>query len=77
AVSIGLLALGQLWLPIAPAIIMIGLSYPLWSWRRLSHVSRYLDREAARMMGGERPARQKQGMEYVARQVERVRGLIH
>lgn len=77
AASVGLLAIGQLWLPTAPAIIMIALSYPLWSWRRLSHVSRYLDREAARMTGGDLPADQRQGMEYVARQVDRVRGLIH
>ncbi len=84
--SAGMLAWGQLWMPIAPAIIMIVLSYPLWSWRRLSHVSRYLDREAARMMGeGHGPQMQADheqhrleggGMEYVARQVERMRGLI-
>jgi CHASE2 domain-containing sensor protein/signal transduction histidine kinase len=75
-ISASLLAWGHLWMPIAPAIIMIVLSYPLWSWRRLSHVSRYLDKEAARMMGGGDAAVQHRGMEYVARQVERVRGLI-
>ncbi len=75
-ISAGLLAWGHLWMPIAPAIIMIVLSYPLWSWRRLSHVSRYLDKEAARMMDGGDAAIQHRGMEYIARQVERVRGLI-
>ncbi|WP_299196750.1 CHASE2 and HATPase_c domain-containing protein [uncultured Erythrobacter sp.] len=76
ATSIGLLALGQLWLPVAPAIIVILLAYPLWSWRRLTRVSRYLNREAKRMRG-DRPAQAYGGMEYVARQVERMRGLIH
>ncbi|BDI59888.1 CHASE2 domain-containing protein [Qipengyuania nanhaisediminis] len=76
ASALALLALGQLWLPVAPAIVVILLAYPVWSWRRLSHVSRYLDREAARMRG-DRPQGQHGGMEYVARQVARVRGLIH
>lgn len=73
----GLLAFGSLWLPVLPAIIMIVLAYPLWSWRRLSHVSRYLDREATRIMGSHGVVARDQGLEYVARQVERVRGLIH
>ncbi len=84
AICLSLLTLAHIWLPVAPVVIMIGLAYPLWSWRRLSHVSRYLDREAARMMrgnesvshGGNSGRRKIQGMEYVARQVERVRGLI-
>ena len=89
ALSLLSLTLAHIWLPFAPVVIMIGLAYPLWSWRRLSHVSRYLDREAARMMrrdetaqqhsaiGGAKKQRAAQGMEYVARQVEQVRGLIH
>ncbi|MEP3422473.1 MAG: CHASE2 domain-containing protein [Erythrobacter sp.] len=82
AISLSLMAFAHIWLPVASIIIMIILAYPLWSWRRLSHVSRYLDREAARMIGGEAVLDHKgttdnQGMEYVARQVNRVRGLIH
>ena len=76
ATSIGLLALGRMWLPVAPAIIMIMLAYPLWSWRRLTRVSRYLNREA-KQMRGDKPAQKYGGMEYIARQVERMRGLIH
>ena len=33
------------WLPIAPAFAAILIAYPLWGWRRLSTVSRFLDRE--------------------------------
>ncbi len=76
AVSAGLLAVGSLWLPVLPAVTMIVLAYPLWSWRRLSHVSRYLDREADRMIGNQQRIEADQGMEYVARQVRRVRSLI-
>ena len=87
ALSLFSLTLAHIWIPVAPAVIMIALAYPLWSWRRLSHVSRYLDREAARMMRTDPAAthegkhqgkhKGKEGMEYVARQVERVRGLIN
>ncbi len=77
ATSISMLALGWLWLPVVPAIIVIALAYPLWSWRRLNHVSRYLDREAARLVRTNEAVEQGRGMEYVARQVDRVRGLIH
>ncbi len=77
ATSISMLAIGWLWLPVVPAIIVIALAYPLWSWRRLSHVSRYLDREAARLVRSNEAVEQGRGMEYVARQVDRVRGLIH
>ncbi|MEO9492569.1 MAG: CHASE2 domain-containing protein, partial [Marinomonas sp.] len=31
------------WLPIAPALAAILIAYPLWGWRRLSTVSRFLD----------------------------------
>ena len=35
------------WLPVAPALAAILIAYPLWGWRRLSTVSRFLDREVA------------------------------
>lgn len=77
AISAALLVMGNIWLPSAPAIIVIALAYPLWSWRRLGHVSRYLDSEAVRMIGSAAPPAGHRGMEYVARQVERISGLIH
>lgn len=76
AISAAMLALAQMWMPVASAVILILLSYPLWSWRRLSHVSRYLDKEAARMIGDAGGAHGRPGMEYIAHQVERVSGLI-
>ncbi|MFU7527010.1 CHASE2 domain-containing protein [Qipengyuania sp. ASV99] len=77
AISAALLVWARIWLPAAPAIIMIVLAYPLWSWRRLGHVSRYLDSEALRMMGSSAAPEGHRGMEYLARQVQRISGLIH
>ena len=74
--SLGLLTLRQMWLPVVPAIVIIVLAYPLWSWRRLTLVSRYLDREASRLMGPDAQFTQQRGMEYVAQKVSRVKGLI-
>lgn len=48
-VSAGLLWLFQLWLPPAVAVLMIAVSYPLWSWRRLEHAMRFLDTELERL----------------------------
>jgi CHASE2 domain-containing sensor protein/nitrogen-specific signal transduction histidine kinase len=35
----------DVWLPVAPALAAILIAYPLWGWRRLATVSRFLDRE--------------------------------
>lgn len=37
------------WLPVAPALAAILIAYPLWGWRRLATVSRFLDREVDAM----------------------------
>ncbi|MEP5624998.1 MAG: ATP-binding protein, partial [Hyphomicrobiales bacterium] len=37
----------DIWLPVAPALAAILIAYPLWGWRRLATVSRFLDREVA------------------------------
>ena len=47
--SAALLWLFQLWLPPAVAGLMIAISYPLWSWRRLEHAMRFLDAELERL----------------------------
>ncbi len=44
-----LLWLFHLWLPPAVAGLMIAISYPLWSWRRLEHAMRFLDTELERL----------------------------
>lgn len=74
--SLGLLSTMQIWFPIGAAVIMIMVSYPLWSWRRLNHVSQYLDREASRLIGPGAQIERDHGMEYVARQTSRLRGLV-
>lgn len=74
--SLGLLALGRLWLPPASIVLAIMLAYPLWSWRRLSHASRYLDREAARLTGGLATPGEARGLDFVTQQIEQLRGLI-
>ncbi len=50
-VSSGLLFLHQIWFPPAVALLVVTLSYPLWSWRRLELTVRYLDRELDRLQG--------------------------
>lgn len=37
------------WLPVAPALAAILIAYPLWGWRRLATVSRFLEREVDAM----------------------------
>ena len=76
SISIGALAFARVWIPVVPAIVIIVLAYPLWSWRRLTLVSHYLDREAERLMGPSAAIERDRGMDYVAQKVSRVRGLI-
>jgi CHASE2 domain-containing sensor protein/signal transduction histidine kinase len=74
--SLSLLAGVRLWLAPASITIAIMLAYPLWSWRRLSHASRYLDREAARLTGESVVRGEVSGLDYVTHQIEKLRGLI-
>jgi len=39
----------QLWFPMASALAVLALSYPLWSWQQLAYAMRYLRRELARL----------------------------
>ena len=48
-VSILVFRLGQLWLSPMLAIVIIALSYPLWSWRKLEATQRYFDQELTRL----------------------------
>ena len=52
AASVGSVGLGWVWSPL-PYIVPALLAYPLWSWRRLEHAVRVLDREI-RALAGER-----------------------
>ncbi|WP_379553607.1 CHASE2 domain-containing protein [Qipengyuania sp. DGS5-3] len=79
AFSCGLLIFGGLWLPVVSAIFGIAIAYPLWGWRRLASVSRFLEHEAYSLdevvkgRGDPSPA---SGFDPIAQQVSRVRGLI-
>lgn len=44
-----LLWLLHIWLPPAVALLMVVISYPLWSWRRLEHAMRFLNAELQRL----------------------------
>ena len=57
-------------------LLVILLAYPLWSWRRLTAVSLYLDREAERLVGPGKPIGDLEGVDFIARQVSRVRQLV-
>lgn len=41
--------LTHLWLPLAPALFIIALSYPLWSWQQLAQALHYMKRELLRL----------------------------
>ena len=62
AASAALLAYGQLWFPPAAVALMLVVAYPLWSWRRLEAVVRFLgnqfeqlEREPAVVPGASEP----------------------
>lgn len=76
AVSLALVPLAGRWLPIGSLMFVILLAYPLWSWRRLTAVSNYLDREA-RQLEGKEASGDLEGVDFIARQVSRMRRLVH
>lgn len=49
ASSAVLLFVGHLWLPPAATLIVLVIAQPLWTWRRLSGVSRYMIEELSRL----------------------------
>lgn len=67
-----------IWVPVAPALLSILVAYPLWGWRRLSSVSRFLEGEAVRMVGIHKMKNSpdQSGFDTVARQVTLVKSLI-
>nr|WP_281501140.1 CHASE2 domain-containing protein [Erythrobacter sp. F6033] len=68
---------GNVWVATGPAILAIILAYPLWAWRRLATVSRFLETEANTLRSAtDDPARREgEGFDVVARQVSRVKML--
>lgn len=75
-VSISLVSINGRWLPVGSLALVILLAYPLWSWRRLTAVSNYLDREARRLDSAA-GVDDQEGVDFIARQVSRMRRLVH
>jgi len=61
----------NIWLPVGGALLAIVISYPLWGWRRLASVSRFLESEAAELRGlASLPnSENSEGFDVVAQQV--------
>lgn len=86
ATSAVLLFFGRLWLPPVATLLVLATAQPLWTWRRLSGVSRYMIEELSRLTADPdlvaAPRRAGLTDDHVAKQidlmretVERVRGL--
>lgn len=76
ALSVALVTAGQMWLAPGAALIVLVLAYPLWSWRRLSGLDRYIEGEIA-WLGDIAPARPAQGgLDFLARQTGKFQHLI-
>lgn len=78
AFSVVLLVAFCFWLPPGPAIVAVGVAYPLWSWRRLTAVSAYLVERADRLaISLEAPAGKDQsGLDDLARQISKLDFLV-
>jgi len=65
------LILSNLWLPVGGALLAIVISYPIWGWRRLASVSRFLESEAAnlRELANLPRSQSAEGFDVVAQQV--------
>ena len=74
--SLALAAQFRLWLPPGPVLLALVLAYPLWGWRRLDAVGRYLAAKAGRLAPAGSPTRATDGFDAVARAVGRLDFLI-
>lgn len=76
ALSVILVMAGKMWFAPGAALVMIVLAYPLWSWRRLSGLSRYIEGEIA-WLGDGAPARPADGgLDFLARLTSKFQHLI-
>jgi CHASE2 domain-containing sensor protein/signal transduction histidine kinase len=76
ATSALLVPLARVWIAPGAALLAAGLAYPLWSWRRLTVVSGYLDHETQRLMSATGDMTLGRGAGSIARQVDRMRQLV-
>ncbi len=65
------------WLPVAPALLAMVLAYPFWGWRRLSAISRQLERQAGQLLDNSSFKKEKniEGFDIVARHFAMVKSL--
>lgn len=77
AVSFASLMLFNVWVQVGGALLAIIISYPLWGWRRLLSVSRFLQSEAAllKKVADNPQVKSNDGFDLVARQVAQVKRL--
>ena len=61
----------NIWLPIGGALLAVVIAYPLWGWRRLASVSRFLESDAAnlRELASIPKTQAAEGFDVVAQQV--------
>ena len=64
------------WLPPGPVLLALVLAYPLWGWRRLDAVGRFLAAKAGRLAPAAPPDNDAEGFDAVARAVGRLDFLI-
>lgn len=76
-VSFASLMLFNIWLQVGGALLAIIISYPLWGWRRLLSVSRFLQSEAAllKRVADNPQVKSNDGFDLIARQVAQVKRL--
>ena len=76
AAAIAFVPLAGAWIAPGVALLAIVLAYPLWSWRRLTSVSAYLEEEATFLRADGDQRADVEGFDQIARQVARMRGLV-
>ncbi|WP_340589199.1 CHASE2 domain-containing protein [Erythrobacter alti] len=65
------------WVAPGVALLAVVLAYPIWSWRRLTSVSAYLEEEAAFLRPEGAKRAKVEGFDQIARQVARMRSLVN
>ncbi len=76
-IALAALMAADVWITVGPGLLAIIVAYPLWGWRRLSSVSRFLQTEAAALSDvadGPKGA-SGEGFDVIAQQVARLKRL--
>ena len=75
-IAIAAVPLGLIWVAPATALTALILAYPLWSWRRLTSVSNFLEVQALKLGEHSDAEAGASGFDVIARQVGRMRSLV-